>query len=81
LPYIQASIVAPNGGVTEGAQNGIRTSYNRAMGFVDLGASVTAPRVIPAVTRAPVAVGPNPYYDISNVKVQPVFSNLRSRRR
>jgi hypothetical protein len=81
LPYVQAGIVAVNGGVTVGAQAGLRAAYERAMGFVDLGASVTAPRVIPAVTRAPVAVGPNPYYDISNVKVQPVFSNLRSRRR
>jgi hypothetical protein len=81
LPYIQAAIVASNGGVTNGAQSGIRNAYEKAFGFVDIGTGVHAPTVNPAVTRSPVPIGPNPYYDIVNVKVQPVFSNLRSRRR
>jgi hypothetical protein len=81
LPYQALGYVAANGGVGTVIIAKIKEQYDKAMGFVDLGASVTAPRVNPCVTRAPVAVGPNPYYDISSVKAQPVYSLLKSRRK
>jgi hypothetical protein len=49
LPYISLLVVAANGGLTTSAATNIRAQYRKCMGFEDLGAGVTAPRVIPAV--------------------------------
>lgn len=81
LPYISTICVAANGGLVSSVANNIRAQYRKAMGFEDLGASVTAPRVVPAVTGADVPIGPTLYLDISEIKPQSVLSNLRSRRR
>jgi hypothetical protein len=81
LPYMAAGNVAANGGASTALVTLVKSQWEKAMGLSDLGASQLAPQVKPCVTRAPVAVGPNPYYDIASIKAQPVFSNLRSRRR